>query len=137
MFGIVRVYFTADIDTANTATSTDDIEGFFCIESPTPGSTSVSAGGPVVRLLAIAPNPSAGSTRVLYALERDARVGLAVFDVSGRLVARLDSAMRSAGPHEWTWDGRDASGRPVAPGAYVLRLDGGSFSVRDKIIRLR
>jgi hypothetical protein len=136
MFGLVRVYFTADVDTANTSSTTDDIEGFFCLELPTPGSTSVGAGGPLAQIVSISPNPSVGATRVRYALGRDARVGLAVFDVSGRLVARLAPATRSAGAHEWIWDGSDASGRGVAPGVYVLRLDGPTTAT-EKIIRLR
>jgi FlgD Ig-like domain len=137
-FGVVRVYFTADVDTANTASTTDDIEGFFCLAAPTLGSTSVaSAGGPAAQLLSIAPNPSAGLARVHYSLSREARVALVIFDVSGRLVTRLDGGVHAAGTHEAEWDGRDASGRTVAPGTYFLRLDGGAETAERKIIRVR
>jgi hypothetical protein len=44
--GVVNVYFTADIDTEGTSSSTDDVEGYFCV--PTQGAECflVFGGGP-------------------------------------------------------------------------------------------
>ncbi len=56
-----------------------------------------------------------------------------VFDVRGRLVRDLGGAR---GTTEVTWNGRDAAGAAVAPGAYVVtgRMGGAPFA--RKIIRL-
>jgi hypothetical protein len=50
-----------------------------------------------------------------------ARTELLLFDVSGRLVRRLDSGVYESGYRTVTWDGRDAHGRRVAAGLYFLR----------------
>jgi len=50
-----------------------------------------------------------------------ARTELSLFDVSGRLVRRLDSGVFESGYRSVTWDGRDAHGRRVAAGLYFLR----------------
>jgi hypothetical protein len=137
MFGIVRVYCTAYVDTANTVSRADDSECLLCIEATTPGSTSVPLDGPLMGRLTIAPNPSVGPAVVRYELARDAQVAITIFDVSGRLVARLEGGALTAGPHECAWDGRDAGGRLVAPGTYMLRIDDGSAKLTQRIVRLR
>lgn len=50
----------------------------------------------------------------------DARVS--VFDVSGRLVAELQSGPQDAGEHLLQWDGRDAGGQRAPQGLYFVRL---------------
>jgi hypothetical protein len=138
--GIVRAYFTADIDTAGTASALDDIEGFFCLPVATAAATSVASGGaapPGALLLSSAPNPSAGLTRIRFELPRRSAYGLAVFDVAGRLVTRLEAGVRGPGAREIEWDGRDGTGRRVAPGTYFIRLDDGTRTAREKIVRLR
>jgi hypothetical protein len=50
-----------------------------------------------------------------------ARTELLLFDVSGRLVRRLDSGVYESGYRTVTWDGRDVHGRRVAAGLYFLR----------------
>jgi hypothetical protein len=52
------------------------------------------------------------------------RAELSVYDVTGRLVRRLDSGAYPAGHRIATWDGRDALGREVAAGIYLLRASG-------------
>ena len=61
-------------------------------------------------------------------LPEDTEVELDVFDISGRLVRRLVSEMRT-GParHEVVWDGIDAAGQPVASGVYFYRLRAGDI----------
>jgi hypothetical protein len=69
------------------------------------------------------PNPSRGAIRVRLGLPREGPAELSVFDLAGRLVARVSTEPRSAGWHDLTWDGRDRNGRPVASGVYFLRLN--------------
>jgi hypothetical protein len=69
------------------------------------------------------PNPFAAHVRVSLSLPRAAHATLRAFDVRGREVRTLVDGIQPAGPHAITWDGRDASGSPTAPGVYFLRLD--------------
>jgi hypothetical protein len=52
------------------------------------------------------------------------RAELSVYDVSGRLVRRIDSGVYPAGHRVATWDGRDEHGRDVAPGIYFVQAKG-------------
>ncbi len=92
---------------------------------------------PVALGLRAHPNPFNPRTDLSFALARPDRVRLAVYDLSGRLVATLLDADLPAGPQLVPWDGRDAHGRAVASGAYVARLATPSRSTSTKLVLLR
>src|SRR5207247_1742826 len=71
---------------------------------------------------AIVPNPALNGIAVSYTLPRAAVVSLSAFDIAGRKLADLAQGMMPAGDHRATWDFRDAGGREVAAGYYVLKL---------------
>jgi hypothetical protein len=73
------------------------------------------------------PNPFNPWTGITYRLSDAGRVKLRIYDVSGRLVRTLEDGLVSEGAHELRWDGRNATGRPVASGNYFLRLDAPGF----------
>ena len=63
--------------------------------------------------------------RVSYILLRalqEVRIDLALYDLSGRTVRRLQNEGAVNGPQELHWDGRDDSGVAVPPGLYLLHL---------------
>src|SRR5262249_11490237 len=94
------------------------------VEHATPVATPAPARASS-RALAASPNPFAGTTRLDLALAAPGPVRLEVLDLGGRRVRSLESGhVLPAGPHEWTWDGRDAAGRPVPAGVYLVHLDG-------------
>jgi subtilisin family serine protease len=68
------------------------------------------------------PNPFNPTTYINYSLPEDAFVSVKVFDELGREVKTLISSHQTAPGHRVVWDGRDASGSPVASGLYVYRL---------------
>ncbi len=78
---------------------------------------------PATRLLEPYPNPFNPSTTVRFDLVRDERVTLTVFDVAGRPVTTLARGPWQAGRHEIVWYGQDDDGRPMASGAYYVRLE--------------
>lgn len=79
---------------------------------------SAPAPGPSLGLaLSIAPNPTAGSVRLGYAVDAPGAVRLAVYDALGREVAVPVDAPRPTGWHETTLDVS-----ALAPGVYVVRL---------------
>jgi flagellar hook assembly protein FlgD len=42
-----------------------------------------------------------------------------------------------AGSHRLRWDGRDASGKKVVPGVYLLRIAAGSGTAVQRIVMLK
>jgi endonuclease/exonuclease/phosphatase family metal-dependent hydrolase len=68
------------------------------------------------------PNPFTGRTRFAFDLPDDAPVALDVFDLSGRLVARLVRGTLGAGHHEAAWDGHADSGGHASAGLYFARF---------------
>lgn len=67
------------------------------------------------------PNPARGVVRLGFGLPDAANVRLSVHDVSGRIVWSRSESL-PAGAHEWGWDGRDAHGRTIGAGLYLVRL---------------
>jgi hypothetical protein len=72
-------------------------------------------------LTSIQPNPSRGSSRIHFALPREARVRLSVLDIQGREIAVLAEGTYRSGPYEATWNGRTARGDAPA-GLYFVRF---------------
>jgi spore germination protein YaaH len=64
----------------------------------------------------------AATSKATFSLARPATVDLAIYQ--GATLVRTVLANRSlaAGPHRWTWDGRNAAGAFVPPGRYTLRV---------------
>lgn len=110
-----------------------------------PGSV-VAVGGPpppprVTRLHQNRPNPFNPHTRLHFELagrsgER-VQTAVEVFDVHGRLVSRLLDTSLAPGVYDLTWDGTDASGRPIASGIYYARLRAGAVRSHIQMIALK
>jgi len=83
------------------------------------------------------PNPTSGATTITYALSRDEPVDLAVYDVRGRMVARLVQGPMLEGRHSARWDGADAHGRPLAAGIYYYRLKTPSLNEENRVVIVR
>jgi hypothetical protein len=84
------------------------------------------------------PNPFNPATAIEFALEAPEAVTVTVLDLAGRLVAvLLESETMSGGSHTVRWDGRDRSGRPVASGVYVCRLETGHGVETMRMVLLR
>lgn len=82
-------------------------------------------------------NPSPGRTRFRLQLPADDQVDAAVFDLRGRLVARLLSTRLAAGDHEFAWDGRDRAGLPAGTGVYWIRVVTPHGRTSAKVVLLR
>ncbi len=78
------------------------------------------------------PNPFNPTTKIRFDLPDAARVNLAVYDVSGRLVAEVVDGWRDAGSHEVTFDG---SG--LASGVYFYSIEAGDFSAVRKMVLVK
>ncbi len=87
-------------------------------------------------LAPVSPNPSRGGTVFRFSLPASGRVRLSVFDAQGRLVTLVDDEERPAGEHVVHWSGRDASGRALPAGLYVVRLSAGDRERTERFVRL-
>jgi probable HAF family extracellular repeat protein len=83
--------------------------------------------------LRLRPNPTHGPATIDYVTERDVPVRIGIFDLNGRKVVEMAGPGAPAGARVARWDGRDASGRPVAPGAYLVRIEAAG-QVRSRMI---
>jgi len=60
----------------------------------------------------------------------------AVYDLSGRKVCHLREEWEVAGRTSLGWDGRRESGKIVAPGIYVLRIEVAGDARKETVTRL-
>jgi hypothetical protein len=68
------------------------------------------------------PNPFNPETTIPFEMRASQRVRLSVCTATGRHVRLLLDGWLAAGAHSVLWDGRDESGRSVASGVYIYRL---------------
>ncbi|HEX9935412.1 MAG TPA: PKD domain-containing protein, partial [bacterium] len=83
------------------------------------------------------PNPFNPETTIRYALPQPADVRLLVFDLQGRLIRALVEKRMPAGYHEALWDARDAFGRLVPSGVYLLKMKAGDFFQQKRMVLLK
>jgi hypothetical protein len=78
------------------------------------------------------PNPFNPSTTIHFSLPEATLVDLMVYDVSGRLVARLSDGWKQAGTHEVTFDGSN-----LASGLYIYQMRAGDFEATGKMLLMK
>ncbi len=90
---------------------------------------------PARALVRVLPNPCRAAASVVIESPGGGAAGLAVCDVQGRLVRRLEAGP-GAGTRRVTWDLKDARGARVAPGIYRVFLTGGGAPVGTRVVVL-
>lgn len=88
-------------------------------------------------LLGASPNPFNPATELSFVLAQSGKTRLGIYDVQGRLVATLVNTDLPAGPHHVTWQGQDSSGRTVASGAYIVRLEASDATCSQRITLMK
>ncbi|MFC1481307.1 T9SS type A sorting domain-containing protein [Candidatus Neomarinimicrobiota bacterium] len=83
------------------------------------------------------PNPFNASTMIDYALPRDERAALVIYDITGREVIRLFDEHKTAGPGTIEWQGTDSRGVSAGSGLYFMQLRSGDEVIGRKIILLK
>lgn len=107
------------------------------------GSVSLSSRAPSAALptdFALSqnvPNPFNPTTDISFALPKDAKVSLAIYNVLGQHVKTLVDDYMRAGQQTVSWDGTDGSGRTVASGVYFYKLNANEFSQTKKMMMLK
>jgi flagellar hook assembly protein FlgD len=60
-----------------------------------------------------------------------------IFDVAGRLMAQPFAGKRAAGTWTTQWDARDAKGRSVSTGVYLVQLHMGGQTLVRRVVLTR
>ena len=99
--------------------------------------TGIGSGPAPGMLLSLTPNPLAATTVISFMMELPGLSSVRVFDLSGRLVRTLADGEMGAGEHTLVWDARDAAGRTLPPGVYVLHVTTPDGTVARSVCLLR
>lgn len=83
------------------------------------------------------PNPFNPETTIEYDLPKESYVRINVYDIRGRHIALLKDQQMSVGHHIVTWRGETISGKPVASGLYLVRIEADKFSSTIKMILIK
>ncbi len=88
-------------------------------------------------LLPASPNPFMKSTNISFVIPKAGKVKLAVYDISGRMIAKLVDGNLAAGRYTVRWRGVSSTGARVASGVYFVRLKSESGEKTRKIVLIR
>jgi hypothetical protein len=103
-----------------------------------PTSGAPKSGYGELELFQNQPNPFSSSTAIEYMLPADGgHARVEVFDVTGRMVARLVDETQSGGLQAVAWNGSDQAGHAVASGVYFCRLTFGDHVLTRSMMFLK
>ncbi len=100
-------------------------------QTPVP-STDDTNPVPALSLVAY-PNPFSGSLN--FAAKSDKPAKLNIYNVKGQLV-RSERLASKNGVITWQWDGKNSSGKSLAAGIYLMKLDNGHGAKTIKTLKL-
>lgn len=82
------------------------------------------------------PNPFNPETRIAFDIPVNwsAPVTLRIYNMQGQLIQTLVDGVMPPGRHEVVWNGRDASGQPVATGMYFYQILSGEVKAVKKMM---
>lgn len=81
------------------------------------------------------PNPFNPETSITYHLPQASQVILWVYNLLGNEIITLRQAAQSAGTHRIAWNGKNALGKEVPSGIYILKIEAGTFQTIRKMIK--
>ncbi len=87
--------------------------------------------------LGCAPNPFRSSTDIRYQVAQESPVSIAIYNVSGQMVRKLDQGVQRRGFYRLPWDGTNDSGARLSNGVYLYRISigGRQFGGKAQLIR--
>ena len=83
------------------------------------------------------PNPFNPSTTISFSLPESGHASFTVFNLSGQKIRTLIDEPMSLGNHTIVWDGTDDTGRTVAGGIYLTRLNVGGTVATGKMVLVK
>jgi hypothetical protein len=83
------------------------------------------------------PNPFNPETTIKYALPKNVRVELTIYNILGQKVKTLVNDEQKAGFKTVKWDGTNDLGTKVASSIYIYRLKAGDFVAQHKMVLVK
>jgi hypothetical protein len=83
------------------------------------------------------PNPFKDLTKIAFALPKECKVSLSVYNVTGRKVRTLINDKMKPGDYSLKWDGKDNQNRKLSNGIYFYRLQTEDFKDTKKTVLLK
>jgi flagellar hook assembly protein FlgD len=83
------------------------------------------------------PVPFKDNLTITYAISKNQKINLSIYDVLGRKVRCIKDGMEKSGFYRITWDGRDGSGKRASSGVYFCKLETEDSKEIKKIILIR
>ena len=86
------------------------------------------------------PNPVGESTQLKFYLPESQFVQIRIFDLNGKVAGTIFSGDMPKGNQQISWNAVNIRGQfnnqPVAPGMYLIRVEGKTFNAVAKIVKL-
>ena len=76
------------------------------------------------------------SVKFFYELPSKGKMGIKIYDKTGRVVRKLLDGIQDRGYHEIVWDGKDDGGREVCSGIYFVIFKYKELTLKKKIVKL-
>ncbi len=89
---------------------------------------------PVKLEFSVYPNTATDRVNLQFTLNRRAPVTLKIYDISGKLVKKMDAGVLTPGTHTLSWNLRNARGRVVPSGLYFVKFESEGISMVKKIL---
>lgn len=83
------------------------------------------------------PNPFNPSTKIEYMVKSPGSVKLSVYNVLGQKIKVLVDEYKQSGRYSVEWDGTDQSGKSVAGGLYIYRLQVNDYTATKKMVYIK
>jgi len=83
------------------------------------------------------PNPFNPVTNISFSLPDELDIDLTVFNLKGQKVCQLAKGHYLSGEHSVTWDGTNDTGKAVASGMYLYKLNTGAQIISKKMLMLK
>jgi protocatechuate 3,4-dioxygenase beta subunit len=139
MLAISRVNFSSQTAEVEINSSRSDItlmdfslaDNLTSVPEHEPSRTNLPAQ---LALLPNYPNPFNPSTKIDFALPEAFTVNLSIYDILGRKIKTLVEKSLPPGRYSVTWNGSDASDRPVSSGIYFYVLETPGRRLAGKLI---
>ncbi|MFC1572311.1 FlgD immunoglobulin-like domain containing protein [Candidatus Eisenbacteria bacterium] len=87
--------------------------------------------------LRASPNPFNQKTAIRFDIPGSGTYVLTILDPLGRTLAEFIGSHRGSGKLSYGWDGTDQTGRKVASGVYLVKMETSSYSARSRIALIR
>ena len=87
--------------------------------------------------LKVYPNPFMTSVNITFSIEKEQKVVVAIYDITGKLVKTLVDQNLSEGDHKVTWNSQDQYGGFIQQGVYIIKLITANSVEQKTIIKMR